>query len=135
VRFAIGHVTKTTGVRQDVAQRDGAGRFDPLALLAHHHLGELREMLRQRIVKAEFAVVRQDRDAHGRNRLAHGCDPEDVVGAHLALAVHLRRAGCADMENPILAGDQGHDAGRLALIDKLLHSRRDPGKAVRLLRE
>ena len=34
----------------------------------------------------------------------------------------------------ILGGDERHDAGRFAFIDKLLHARRDGRKTIRLLR-
>jgi hypothetical protein len=39
------------------------------------------------------------------------------------------------MDDATFCGDQGHDAGSFALIDKLLHSRRDCHEAVRLLGE
>ena len=131
--FALHHLPEPARVRHHVPQGDGAGRLGGLAVLLDHQAGEFRQMLRQRFIKAQLALIRQDGDAHGRDRLAHRGDPEDVVRPHLPILGDVRLANCAEVDDPILGGDERHDAGNFAFIDKLLHPRRDGGEAIRPL--
>jgi len=133
--LAIGHLPDPAGGRQHVPQGHRARRPGGLAVLVHSQTGEFRQVLRQRVIQGEFAIVGQDRDAHSRDRFRHRGYPEDVIGLHLPVLGDVRLADGAEVDDAIPGGDERHGAGDLTFIDKLLHPRRNGSKAIRLLCE
>ena len=89
------------------------------------HVGELREILRQRVVDQQLAALvklqRRERD----HRLGHRGDVEDRVLRHRDAGRLVAEAERLEVDELALAGDRDHGAGQAALLDVGIDDLRD----------
>ena len=116
MRGTFVQLTKAARVRQQVTQRDRSGGLQ---------LREFRQVLLDRIVERQLAVIDQQRDGDCGDGLAHGRNPEDVVGLHLPARADVRMADGAKVKHRVFRGQKRDDAGNFARVDECLHRRRD----------
>jgi hypothetical protein len=123
-RISACAIDQAGGVHHQVAQRDRLPRGhlagDRLALLVELgdlHVGELREVLRQRVVDQQLAALMQLQRRERDHRLGHRRDVEDRVLGHRdarRLVAETERLVVGELA---LAGDRDHAAGNASGLD------------------
>ena len=80
-------IGEARGVGEQLSERDRAKRRDGLVVLGvaaaeHAHVGEHRQMTRNRIVELKTPLFIQHHDGDAGQRLGHGINAEHRVDAH-----------------------------------------------------
>ena len=124
-------VRETGGMGQDVLHRDRprgldqlVGRAQVLVGVRHRrdlHLGELGQVLRDRIAELEPALFVQGHQRHGSDRLGHRRDPEDRVPGHRGALFGPAFALGLEVDDLAAAGNQADCAGDLLAVDVAGH--------------
>ena len=92
------------------------GRFD-----ADFHVFELGNVFRHRLLQAEPAFLDQHHRGDADDRLGHGIEAEDRIGAHRDFPVPVLPAETFRIHQLPVAGDQHDGAGQLAGLHRFLH--------------
>ncbi len=131
----LGAVGDAGGVREQVADRDGAFRGnDPDAGLVLDRDGGLAEggnEMADRIVQADLAFLEERQHGGAGDGLGLRGDAEDGVGGHLPAGFFIAPADGVLVDGLAVVQHQGDGAGDLVLIDILLEQMIDTGHALR----
>ena len=123
-RGAAAAIDQARRVPEQILDRDRTRRRDALddvLLLRVEHrdllLGELRKILRHRIVDQQPALLVELQRRDRRHRLGHRRDVEDRVGAHRHTAGLVEEAVGLEMHEPAAPHDREHAARQLVARD------------------
>lgn len=97
------------------------------ALCDQHLAAELRQVPFDRVLDRQLALVHEDHDAQGGNRLGHGGDAEEGVLGHRLLAGQVQAADGLVADDAVLPADDRDGAGDVVLVHERLHAVADRG--------
>ena len=108
---------------------------DHLAALIHalknFQLGELRDVLRDRIRRMPFAFFKENHHGNTGDRLGHGKDAEDRILGHRSAARDVFLAVGSLLDHFPVTRQNGYDARKLLLVHLPLHRRMQPLESLR----
>ena len=94
-------------------------------LLEDDHVGEPREVRRDRVVELEASFLVQDHRGGRRDRLRHGVDPKDRAHRHRRAALEVLCAHGLEVGDPPVTRDADHAPGDALGRDGALQHLRD----------
>ena len=98
----------------------------PSSFLDQQHLPlELRQVLFDRILDRQLALVLQDHDPDCRDRLGHRGDAEHRILRHRLLGLQILKADRIELLDALRVADNRYRTSNHPLVHELLHSWRD----------
>ena len=126
---------------EDVADgRRPGGRPQPIGAACrverfeHLEIGKFRQILFDRIIETEAALLDELHGRQRRDRLGHRCDAEQRVGRERTSTRNVGHAERTLIEDPPAIGDQRDHARYVLAFDRDTQGRVDAGACSRILR-
>src|SRR5581483_733212 len=94
------------------------------------HVLELRDEVGDRLVQREAPLFVEHHDRNARDRLGHGADAKNAVGAHGLLRIFVGHAECLEVGDLAMTGDQAHAPCKTAVVNAPLNDTADTLQAL-----